>query len=217
MRVYSPSYWLAIFCTTNNSRVLAREGWQNFENSWKKTQYLKNTLYIIFQGFKLRESLCDSFYLNADLCCWLNSTEIKTNYALKRNTYWSFGNKYESETSHPFAEIMTDQPADHPKFHFQKCVYKYEMVIIIIIIEILLIFLLKGFKFKCIVRCRSIAITNLFPHFHTQTRLSHHTCCMGSHDRVFWTFAQPKIFTTDLFQLNCKFTPHIQKILFENI
>ena len=38
------SYWLVIFCTTNSSRVLARERWQTFENSWKKTQYLINTL-----------------------------------------------------------------------------------------------------------------------------------------------------------------------------
>ena len=36
-----------IFCTTNSSRVLARERWQTFENSWKKTQYLMNTLYQI--------------------------------------------------------------------------------------------------------------------------------------------------------------------------
>ena len=33
MRVYSHSYWLVIFCTTNSSRVLARERWQTFENS----------------------------------------------------------------------------------------------------------------------------------------------------------------------------------------
>ena len=45
IRVYSHSYWLEIFCTTNSSRVLARERWQIFENSWKKTQYLMNTLY----------------------------------------------------------------------------------------------------------------------------------------------------------------------------
>ena len=37
MRVYSHSYWLVIFCTTNSSRVLARERWQTFENSWKNT------------------------------------------------------------------------------------------------------------------------------------------------------------------------------------
>ena len=47
MRVYSHSYWLVIFCTTNSSRVLARESWQTFENSWKITQYLMNTLYKI--------------------------------------------------------------------------------------------------------------------------------------------------------------------------
>ena len=46
MQVYSHSYWLVIFCTTNSSRVLARERWQTFENSWKKTQYLMNTLYV---------------------------------------------------------------------------------------------------------------------------------------------------------------------------
>ena len=49
MRVYSLSYWLVIFCTTNSSRVLARERWQIFENSWKKTQYLMNTLYFVNQ------------------------------------------------------------------------------------------------------------------------------------------------------------------------
>ena len=48
MRVYSRSYWLVIFCTTNSSRVLARERWQTCENSWKKTQYLMNTLYHKF-------------------------------------------------------------------------------------------------------------------------------------------------------------------------
>ena len=46
MRVYSHSYWLAILSTTYSSRVLARERWQTLENSWKKTQYLMNTLYI---------------------------------------------------------------------------------------------------------------------------------------------------------------------------
>ena len=35
-----------IFCTTNSSRVLARERMQTFENSWKKTQYLINSLYL---------------------------------------------------------------------------------------------------------------------------------------------------------------------------
>ena len=38
---------LLTFCTTNNSRVLVRERWQTFENSWKKTQYILNTLYVI--------------------------------------------------------------------------------------------------------------------------------------------------------------------------
>ena len=42
IRVYSHSYWLVIFCTTNCSRVLGRERWQTFENSWKKTQYFMN-------------------------------------------------------------------------------------------------------------------------------------------------------------------------------
>ena len=46
MRVYSHSYWLVIFCTTKSSRVLTRERRQTFENSWKKTQYLINTLYL---------------------------------------------------------------------------------------------------------------------------------------------------------------------------
>ena len=34
--LYSHSYWPVIFCTTNSSRVLARERWQTFENSWGK-------------------------------------------------------------------------------------------------------------------------------------------------------------------------------------
>ena len=46
MRVYIHSYWPVIFCTTNSSRVLARERLQTFENSWKKMQYLMNTLYV---------------------------------------------------------------------------------------------------------------------------------------------------------------------------
>ena len=36
MRVYSLSYRPVILCTTNSRRVLAREGWQTFENSLKK-------------------------------------------------------------------------------------------------------------------------------------------------------------------------------------
>ena len=37
MRVYSHSFWLVIFLTTNSSRVLARERWQTFENSREKS------------------------------------------------------------------------------------------------------------------------------------------------------------------------------------
>ena len=45
MPVYCHSYWLVFFfCTTNSSRMLTGERWQNFGNSWKKTQYLMNTL-----------------------------------------------------------------------------------------------------------------------------------------------------------------------------
>ena len=55
MQVYSNSYWLAIVCTTNSSRVLARERWQTFEKSWKKTQYLMNTLYIYVHTYMLIE------------------------------------------------------------------------------------------------------------------------------------------------------------------
>ena len=35
-RVCSHFYWPIIFCTTNSSRVPARERWQTFENSWGK-------------------------------------------------------------------------------------------------------------------------------------------------------------------------------------
>ena len=45
--VYSHSYWLAVFFPTNNSSpVPARERPQNIENSWKKSQYFMNTLYL---------------------------------------------------------------------------------------------------------------------------------------------------------------------------
>ena len=40
--VYSHSYWLGIFCTTNSSPVLERERWQNVV----KTQFFLNTLYM---------------------------------------------------------------------------------------------------------------------------------------------------------------------------
>ena len=49
MRVYIHSYWQVIFCTTNSSRGLAKEMWKTFENSWKKTQYLLNTLYKLWR------------------------------------------------------------------------------------------------------------------------------------------------------------------------
>ena len=52
-------YWLVIFCTTNSSRVLARERWQTFENSWEKTLYLKNTLYL----FTYRKNFIFLLYL----------------------------------------------------------------------------------------------------------------------------------------------------------
>ena len=57
MQVYSHSYWLVIFCTTNRSRVLARDSWQTFENSWKKSQFLMNTLYMI--NLQAREDLLE--------------------------------------------------------------------------------------------------------------------------------------------------------------
>ena len=48
MRVYSHSYWLVIFCTTNSSRVLARrERWQTFDNSWKNTIFNEQPVYCI--------------------------------------------------------------------------------------------------------------------------------------------------------------------------
>ena len=47
MRVYSHSYLLVSFCTNNSSGLMVRERWQTSEISWKKTQYLMNTLYII--------------------------------------------------------------------------------------------------------------------------------------------------------------------------
>ena len=50
MRVYSHSHWLAIFCTTNNSPVLAREMWKNTENFREKL--FLHTLYkmtFVFQ------------------------------------------------------------------------------------------------------------------------------------------------------------------------
>ena len=45
MRVYSHSYWLVIFCTTNSSRLLARERWQIVENSWKNTIFNEHPVF----------------------------------------------------------------------------------------------------------------------------------------------------------------------------
>ena len=47
MGVYSDSYWLAIFCTSNSSPVLTRK--QNAENPWRKERKIVcflQTLYI---------------------------------------------------------------------------------------------------------------------------------------------------------------------------
>ena len=48
MRMYSHSYWLVFFV-----QPLAAECWRGkgFENSWKKTQYLMNTLYKVGNAF----------------------------------------------------------------------------------------------------------------------------------------------------------------------
>ena len=47
LNVHSHNYWLTIFCTTNSSSPgLARKRSQNIENSWEKTQYWINTLYL---------------------------------------------------------------------------------------------------------------------------------------------------------------------------
>ena len=61
MRVYSHSYCLVIFCTTNSIRVLARERWKTFEISWKKTQYLINILYLSRQGASISWLVCWTF------------------------------------------------------------------------------------------------------------------------------------------------------------
>ena len=46
-RVYSHSYWLTIFCTTNSSPVLSNERPQNIENSWEKnTIFNEHSLYL---------------------------------------------------------------------------------------------------------------------------------------------------------------------------
>ena len=63
------SNWLVIFCTTNSSLVLARERWQTFEISLKKTQYLMNTLYIYCDfgnrnGGRNRDSLPEIYFFN---------------------------------------------------------------------------------------------------------------------------------------------------------
>ena len=50
MRVYSHSYWLVISCTTNSSRVLARERWQTFEKH-PVFQFVSNLLF----GLNLHE------------------------------------------------------------------------------------------------------------------------------------------------------------------
>ena len=80
MQVYSHSYWLVFFCTTNSSRVLARERWQTFENSWKKTQYLMNTLYLLSER--------PGFSTNNAFSC---STKWSTNYPwIIKDKIWHF-------------------------------------------------------------------------------------------------------------------------------
>ena len=56
--------FLAIFCTTNgDSHVLVKEMPQNFENSWKKTQFFLKTLYqrVVVYVAKHRERSCSSY------------------------------------------------------------------------------------------------------------------------------------------------------------
>ena len=69
MPVYIHSYWLATFCTTNSSRVLAKERWQTLENSWrKKTQYSMTNCtfsFTIFPGNRfLRFFTQPKFWMN---------------------------------------------------------------------------------------------------------------------------------------------------------
>ena len=69
MRVYSHFYGLVVFCTTNHSQVLARERWQTFENSWKKTIFnehrpVSRKIFIHVQTFfgrDCRRSQSDQF------------------------------------------------------------------------------------------------------------------------------------------------------------
>ena len=44
-----------LFCTTNSRRVLARERWETLKNSWEKTQYLMNTLYLFAVRYRCVE------------------------------------------------------------------------------------------------------------------------------------------------------------------
>ena len=76
--MYSHSYWLVIFSTTNSSRMLAKERSQTFENFWKKTQYLINTLwhYLLFQVLL---NMYQSISLKDATVLWKNSQDKNTN------------------------------------------------------------------------------------------------------------------------------------------
>ena len=60
MRVYSHSYWLVIFCTTNSIPVLARGRWQTFE---KKNAIFKEHPVYFLLDFGMNETE----YLGMDL------------------------------------------------------------------------------------------------------------------------------------------------------
>ena len=58
MRVYSHSYWLVVFCTTNSSRVLAKGEKANFREFLEKnTIFNKHTVHVYVYTRSLQKNL----------------------------------------------------------------------------------------------------------------------------------------------------------------
>ena len=67
-RVYSHSHWLAVFCTTIGSRVLARERWQTFENYGKNTIFNERPVHNLIDDVVREEvGLRKTFFIRKSL------------------------------------------------------------------------------------------------------------------------------------------------------
>ena len=75
-RVYTHSYWLTIFCTTNGKQVLAKERWQNFENYCKKDALLPEHPATYINVHPTCSILLPNVVLNDSKTCSISQYEI---------------------------------------------------------------------------------------------------------------------------------------------